>query len=87
MAVALLDTDQIAQISRDSARIAAETVMSQFYNPFPEIMTMEQICKYTQYSRTTILKLIKEQNFPVSHRCESMRFSRTKVDAWMHGDV
>ena len=56
-------------------------------NSFPEIMTLTQVAEYTQYTRQTILRFIKEQGFPVSNRCERPRFVKSEVDRWLKGEI
>ena len=83
MPVALLDETQLNDLFEKNNELLIQKFLSKFQNPFPEIMTIEQVCKYTQYSRPTILKFIREKNFPVSRPCESQRFFRSQVDEWL----
>lgn len=77
--------ETLKTIVEESFRSNFEAFKSDFTvkESFPEVMTLSQVCAYTQYTEPTIRKFIKEKNFPVSAPCGSPRFLKSEVDLWL----
>lgn len=45
--------------------------------------TMEEVAKYLQVSRDTILSLIKDKKFPAHKVGKQWRFDLKEVDSWV----
>ena len=82
MAVTVLDEEQIEQLSKKTATLAAEIVLQKTYKPFPEWMTISQIADYLGISENTVRSKIKD-GLPVNDKLGFKRFSRRLVDEWM----
>lgn len=82
MAVTLLDEEDLRELSKETAKMAAEIVLQKTYKPFPEWMNISQIAEYLGISENTVRAKIKE-GFPVNDKLGFKRFSRKMVDEWM----
>lgn len=82
MAVSLLDEEQIEQLSKKTATLAAEIVLQKTYKPFPEWMSISQIADYLGISENTVRAKLKD-GLPVNEKLGFKRFSRKLVDEWM----
>lgn len=54
-------------------------------DPYPEIMTVEQVAAYLQLSKMTIYKYIREGKLPAAKIGKSYRIRRSDVEAFLEG--
>ncbi len=78
----VLSKTELDEAVRRAVRIAVIDLRQESSAAFPEIMTLEQVCAYTHFTRQTILKFIKD-GLPISRRCASPRFFKAEVEQWL----
>lgn len=54
-------------------------------DPYPEIMTVEQVASYLQLSKMTVYKYIREGKLPAAKIGKSYRIQRSDVEAFLEG--
>lgn len=52
----------------------------------PEVMTIEQLARYLQLTRSTLYKLVQARRVPGKKVGRQWRFQRGAIDAWLAGE-
>jgi excisionase family DNA binding protein len=52
------------------------------YTSPSKVMTVREICAYLRVSRSTIYRLLKENEIPAFRLCSDWRFNIEEIDRW-----
>lgn len=49
----------------------------------PRLMTTEEVAKYLRLSRSSIYRMVKDKEIPVSKLGQQLRFRKDVIDNWL----